>query len=792
MKTFKKVLASALAAAMVVTAFPVTNAEAATAPKLSTKKATLYVGQSKTIKVTLPKGAKITSVKTSKKAVATVKKSGKKVVVKAVKAGTAKVTVKVTPKTGKAKTLKATITVKNPSLALKAASEVAVGATEQITATVKPASTKVTYTSSDKEIATVDAKGVVTGVKAGDATITIKAGKTTKTVKMTVKDYVLKDVKQATTTKLTATVAGNTANLKASDFVITNTYSKANIAVKSVSVDATDKTQVTVETYVPMADGKDYTVTLADVTKTITATDGKVTAIAITPSTVTVPTPTVEAGKTNPNTVVITYTDANGVVVATTDVAKKDSPEGFAYLEVTTDATNNGYFDGAVLNLFKAGNSAKVKATLHTGKYDASAQEVGNITAEATITGVDAAAVTVTGWNVKTVKAAVKTPSTTAYKDVKETKVAVGDDIVVYVQKATSDNKADKASGYTFESSNNDVMTVSNGDDLKDASAVNVKAYKEGSAYIIVKDGKGNVVTTIPVAIGAARKAVSLSLDKNTFSFSSVTVDDVTVKASAKDQYGEDFAIDAITCVDPKGDAAGTLDKNTVKIAKSSFATDKDGTYAYIVKYGDLKTTFVVTVKKADVAKTYDLSVDAETDAIVKKDTEKNTTVTAKVYGYDANGNIAKNDLTFKSFELSKDGKAVTEDASGALATTGVININDVSKGTQMAAGTYVIKAVVTIDGKDSTFSKAFVVKNTQAAASVSRVNTSGKTFADCFEVKYDGEKQTDVKYFGADGKEITASEGAHHVAYAEVTVSYAKAKVVVKANIGLTVTITK
>ena len=93
---------------------------------------------------------------------------------------------------------------------------------------------------------------------------------------MAVKDVILKDVKQTTTTKLVATIAGNTANVKASDIVITNTYSKANIAVKSVSVDAKDKTQVTVETYVAMNDGKDYTVTLADVTKTITATDGKI------------------------------------------------------------------------------------------------------------------------------------------------------------------------------------------------------------------------------------------------------------------------------------------------------------------------------------------------------------------------------------------------------------------------------------------------------------------------------------------------------------------------------------
>ena len=39
MKTFKKVLASTLAAAMVVTALPVTPANAAAAPKLSTTKA---------------------------------------------------------------------------------------------------------------------------------------------------------------------------------------------------------------------------------------------------------------------------------------------------------------------------------------------------------------------------------------------------------------------------------------------------------------------------------------------------------------------------------------------------------------------------------------------------------------------------------------------------------------------------------------------------------------------------------------------------------------------------------
>ena len=227
MKTSKKALAFALAAAMVVTAVPVTNAEAASTAKLSATKATLYTGQSKTITLKTPsswKSVKTPVVKTGKKSVATVKKvSTKKYTVKAVKAGTTKVYVKVTAKkNGKTvkKTLTSTITVKNPSLAVSAANEVAVGATESIKATVKPAGTKVTYTSSDANIATVDEKGVVTGVKAGDVTITAKAGATTKTVKMTVKNYVLKDVKQTKAAELEAVVAGSTKDIKASDIKI--------------------------------------------------------------------------------------------------------------------------------------------------------------------------------------------------------------------------------------------------------------------------------------------------------------------------------------------------------------------------------------------------------------------------------------------------------------------------------------------------------------------------------------------------------------------------------------------
>ena len=806
MKTFKKVLASALAAAMVVTAFPVANAEAASTAKLSATKATLYVGQSKTLKVTTPKTWKSVKVKatSSKKSVASVKKSGKKVTVKAVKAGTAKVTVKVTAKkAGKSvkKTLTFKATVKNPSLTLKAADVVAVGTTEQITATVKPANTKVTYTSDKTDIATVDEKGLVTGVKAGEVTITAKAGKTTKTVKMTVKDVILKDVKQTTTTKLVATIAGNTANVKASDIVITNTNSKATYAVKSVSVDKSDKTQVTIETYVAMADGKDYTVALADVTKTFTATDGKITKAAISPASVVVPTPANNSDGSNANDIVVKFTDASGVEIASVKPLEGTTkvPTGFTYVEFKVDATNNGYLSGNTLNLYKVGNVAKVTVIAHTGKYNASAVEEGNVTAEATITGVDPTAITTSAWNVKLGK---KTDNASEFKNIKETKLAVKDtDVYAYIQRATSDGKTANAKDYTFESSNNDVMTVSTAStNVKDTTAVAVTPYKSGTAYIIVKDAKKNVVTTLAVTIGDERKVTALSLDKNSFVLSSKDgIDnDVTVKATAKDQYGEEVTIaSGLTCKNANSqiDDSKKIDitTNTIKVTKPDLAKDgKDSSNTYIVEYKDVKVTFTIVVKAYDTTTTtpaaFDLVLGADkADAIVKADATDNTTISADVIGYDKNGvkvqKVAASNATWK---LEKDGKAA-KDAKGV--TTGsalsTINVNNISTGAQMASGIYTL--TVSYQGKN--FVKTFEVKNTQPAVSVERIATEGAKVANCFKFTYEGTEQKNVKFYGLDGTtDVTNASGNVYVSKADVTVSVGNNKVVLTVNIGLTV----
>ncbi|MCI6242963.1 MAG: Ig-like domain-containing protein [Agathobacter sp.] len=798
MKSSKKALAFALAAAMVVTAVPVTPAEAASAPKLSAKSVTVAAGtakkQSKTIKVTTPstwKSVKV-SAKSSATGTAKVSVSGKTVKVTAVKKGTAKVTVTVTAKkSGKkvSKKLTATAKVVNAGLKVTAPTEVVVGSETKLTTKVCPSAAKTTFKSSDDTIATVDENGTVKAVKAGDVTITTTTdyGKSVES-KIVVKKAILKDVKQTETNKLEATIEGDTSSLKANDFVITNTYSKANFAVKSVTVDSTDKTKITIETFVAMTDGKDYTVTFDGTTKTITATDGKVTAIAITPATVTVPTPVVEAGKTNPNTIVITYTDANGVVISTTDAGQKNAPSGFTYVDVDVDTTNVGYVTSGVLTLYKAGSVAKVKVVAHTGKYDASAQEVGNLTAEATITGVDATAVTTSGWNVKFGKAS---DTATEFKNVKETQVAAKDtDAVAYIQRATSDGKTADAADYKFESSDVDVMTVGTPYTSKGATAVAINPYKAGSAYIIVKDSKGNVVTTLPVTIGAERKAATLTLDKNSFTLSSADGIDATatVKATVKDQYGADVTVSKLSykLASQPDSAYQDVLSNKITIAKPALKDDKDTSYTYIVKYGDLKTTFVITVRKAEAtSSTYALELSADSvDAIVKSDATADTTITAKVCGYDKNGVKVEDGVNGATFALTKDGKEAKDAADSSTSST--IKVNDIASGKQMGVGTYLVTAKV----GDKTFTKTFEVKNSQPVATASLKETevtSGTALKSILKVVYNGNELKDAEYSVEGDPVITTTKNFDKIT---VVISVGSNKVKQEITLGKTVVV--
>ena len=484
MKTFKKVLASTLAAAMVVTALPVTPANAAAAPKLSTTKAAVYVGQSKTIKVTTPKTWKSVKVKatTSKKSVAKVKASKKKVTVKAVKAGTAKVTVKVTgKKSGKAvkKTLKATITVKNPALSVSAASEVAVGSTEAIKATVKPANTKVTYTTSDEKIATVDAKGVVTGVAAGDVTITVKAGKTTKTVKMAVKKAILKSATQTEANKIEAVIVGDTKDLKAGDFKVTNTATNATVAVKTVTAKKNVADTFVIETFGEMTDAKDYSVEYAGTAVKFTATDGAVAKVGIT---------TKEIPAASATEVKATTLDKNGVVLKYFGIDEGNTSKGYATSEVKFA---KGYQDGSKLYLPAVGDTATVKVTYHTGTFGTDGKETGNIEDTFTVTAVDPSLVNLT--YAVTVDNADATHSTApawkANSFKANNQVKIGDVRTAYVRITKEDGSdIDNYSDYKVEGSDKTKLLVADTTlTAGNATQIAVNGVAEGTTYILVK-----------------------------------------------------------------------------------------------------------------------------------------------------------------------------------------------------------------------------------------------------------------------------------------------------------------
>ena len=157
----------------------------------------LKTKQTFTPKVTMGKGDKVVSWKSSNKKVASVDKNGK---VKGLKAGkTATITVQLQSglkKSFKVKVQKKNVATKslkvvNVSTGKKVSSKVSLKRkqTLKLATTVSPITSKekVKYSSSNKKVASVSAKGVIKAKKKGKATITVKSGKKTYKIKVTVK-----------------------------------------------------------------------------------------------------------------------------------------------------------------------------------------------------------------------------------------------------------------------------------------------------------------------------------------------------------------------------------------------------------------------------------------------------------------------------------------------------------------------------------------------------------------------------------------------------------------------------
>ncbi|MDD6481249.1 MAG: Ig-like domain-containing protein [Lachnospiraceae bacterium] len=471
----------------------------------------------------------------------------------------------------------ARFTSENPATVL-------VGGTTTTALKVCPTAAKATYTSSDEKIATVDANGVITGVAAGEATITATTnyGKVA-TVKVSVKKVALKDVKQTKANELVATIAGDTKSLKNADISI-KTPDNVVLPVKTLAIDSKDATQVTLTTFTDMKDSKEYSVTLDGVTKTFVATDGKVASIGLDKVTIPVKTET---------EIKLVAKDSNGVVLKELAYGSSDVNYDFSI------TTTNGYTKGSKLYLNKVGDTATAKITYKTNKYTTDGKPDGNIGPnEVTITSTEQSAVS--SFKVRIGEANKK------YSTLKDNdKIAVDETKAVwaYFEIKNADGKEiDNYGDYRLESSDKATLMLV-GDTMGTNHKIKLVPAKEGVAYIFVKkDDK--IVSSVPVTVVAARKVTTMTADKTGFSVSNtVGAANVVVTLAVKDQYGNDFnyvdgtdgAID-VTC---EGAPSGVTKENVTVPAFDSKSGNK---VKYVVTGSNYITkgtyTFKFTFKK--------------------------------------------------------------------------------------------------------------------------------------------------------------------------------------------------
>ena len=690
-----------------------------------------------------------------------------------------------TKKSAKTKTKKLTYTLKvaKVGVALSGDSVVAIGSTTKLTNTKKNSSrAKITYTSSDDSIATVAADGTVTGVKAGKATITAKitVGKdsATTTKDVEVKNYVLSTVAQNKLTELTATVTGNTKNLKASDFTVKSEATNVVYPVSKVTVDSKDASKVTLTLFSELKDAATYDVTLDGITKTFVASDGKVASIALDKATIPYATET---------EIKLVSKDANGVVVKELKYGDPDASYDF-----TINTNGNGYTNGSKLYLNKVGDTATAEITYKTGKYDQNGKPEGNI-------GPNKVTITASAQSEINNFAVRIDDSAKKFDKAKDTnKIAVNETKAAMFKIQNADNQEiSDYSKYTFESSDKSVLMLADNKVSATYNSIRITALKNGTAYILVKkDDK--VVGSVAIDIVAERAVATLELDKYDVTLSkNLASDSKTVNVTLKDQYGDKWSGDYnlnIECLstDAKDSNNKTLaakDVNGVTYYNTVAKTDKKvtfvnsaakGNYVYKISYKkDNKEiaakTVSVAVKQTDSTKisAYRLDVDnSNVDMKVDNDNKDTKTINVKMIGVadgvdktvvsDAKYTVKKADGTV-IFAGTKDAKTTTNDAitvnaDGVLAVTPV-KVTTTSGSAiakkQLDAGTYTVIAEKEVTENTSTktvtISTQFTLSDSQAKAEVEvknekvDANTVGSMLADAIIVTFDGKTYTSV-----------------------------------------------
>ena len=685
------------------------------------------------------------------------------------------------------KNLTSKITVKNPTIKVTSDSEIAIGTTTQVKATVKPSTAKVTYTTSDEKIATVDAtSGVVTGVATGDVTITATAKNGKKTVtteqKISVKKAILKVARQTKYNAIEAIIVGDTKELKAGDFKITNTVTKATVAVKAVNAKKNAADTFIIDTFTDMTDAREYSVEYAGSKATFVATDNTVATVDVT---------TTEIAAASLTEIKAITKDKNQVILSETPLDSSDSSKGKVTSEVKF---TKGYQDGSKLYLPAVGDTATIKVTYHTGTFATDGKESGNIENTVTVKAIDPSLVNLT----YAVTIDSSTPAWKANSFKANNQVKIGDARSAFFRITKDDgNDIDNYSDYKVETADRTKLLVAEGTLSDNATPVAVNGVSEGTTYILIKKDDKTVASLPVVVVG---KPVATSLDLNKTSATVVLGKDVeeSVKATIKDQYKDDMATDSVkltllgqpkdakidgTACSVNDDVTGKFDiskdNRTVTFVGTKF--DTKGTYTFKIssKNGDktLDRTFTVNVvATATKAQSYEVKVDnAEVDTTINKKGDMPADIAVKVAAMANGGALNYVDESVIKYVVKKGTDTVYETG---VTTSAAINagskdaknltVHPVSRGgvyfdKQLAAGTYNVTATFYVNDAGKTSSTAatgykkvtvggsFTIKDTQDSKVTFNIekndttDTVASAFADQNYVKvyYDGQLQT-------------------------------------------------
>ncbi len=318
---------------------------------------------------------------------------------------------------------------------------------------------------------------------------------------------------------------------------------------------------------------------------------------------------------------------------------------------------------------------------------------------------------------------------------------------------------------------------------------------KAGSTYLIVKDEKGNVVTTLPVTVADARKATRLALSQVSLSLSrSAKQEVVWVKAEVYDQYDaimpitEDVKVTALT-------VANTTDGNSVAVksksgvnygVKVTAAGKTKGNYYYEIEAktanGSVKNNLNVSIADpgASSSESFDIKVGAATVDLTQKDTDGATSdkfqtiqvrrLTGGVLAdYVDVTSIAS--ITISGTNNEGTLPAVASDSATVMKVTcgAVTSAASGSALKQVAkSGTYLVTVKMYTDAaktasKVSTITTTFDVKNDTPARFGINIketdcNKSNKNLATVEDVFQHGKANNDMIAYTFDGVEIDAA----------------------------------